>query len=219
MGKFVAGLVVASAALVSAWWFALRPAERGPCDDRCGPGTACVDDLCEIEEAAPEAPAEAGKPEGKRRRGKRRGSRGSGARAAGGDEVDAEAGDAAAVAPPPRVNDSHIPEFSNAAQTIDLNAGSERLTDTVVRGEMRSLTPRFQRCIADVSAAYPDVRGSVKIKARVLGSGKVESVTATAPASIRESGAIPCIRKAVYDHRFPSFDGPGSAIDLQFDVD
>ena len=76
-----------------------------------------------------------------------------------------------------------------------------------------------QRCIADVSAASPDLRGTVAIKARVLGSGKVESVSATAPASIRESGAIPCIRKAVYDHRFPSFDGPGSAIDLHFDVE
>lgn len=218
MGKFFAGLFVASAALVSAWWLALRPADRGPCDDRCGPGTACTGDLCEIE-AAPETPTAEVKAEGKRRRGKRRGARGSGGRASEGGVDDDASGDEASVPAPPRVDDSRIPEFSNGAQTIDLNAGSERLTDAVVRGEMRALTPRFQRCIADVSAAYPEVRGAVKIKARVLGSGKVESVSATAPASIRESGAIPCIRKAVFDHRFPSFDGPSSAIDLQFDVD
>ena len=58
-----------------------------------------------------------------------------------------------------------------------------------------------------------------KISARVGGDGKVLSVSASAPAAIRESGAIPCIRKAVYDHRFPSRDGPAMAVDLRFDVD
>ncbi|MEZ4454879.1 MAG: hypothetical protein R3B09_35845, partial [Nannocystaceae bacterium] len=146
------------------------------------------------------------------------GSRG----AAGGGDGGVDDGDegGGAVAPAPsRVDDRHIPEYREKTQAIDLNGGSERLSDAVVSSEMRSLTPRFQRCIADVSAAFPDVQGAVKIKARVAGGGKVESVSATAPSSIRESGAIPCIRKAVYDHRFPSVDGPGSTIDLRFDVD
>ncbi|MCB9701445.1 MAG: hypothetical protein H6711_06110 [Myxococcales bacterium] len=216
MGKFVSGALLASLVWGAAWWLLIAQAEpesAAPCDDRCGPGTTCEDDLCVAVAAPEEAEPEA---KGKRPR-RRKGARKRGS-AAGGDEGDVEAGDGASARP--QVDDRNIPQFSaDEPQTIDLKAGSERLSDAQVNAAMRTLTPRFQSCIADAASGGGELRGTVKISARVGGDGKVLSVSASAPAAIRESGAIPCIRKAVYDHRFPSRDGPAMAVDLRFDVD
>ncbi|HFE46032.1 MAG TPA: hypothetical protein ENJ18_11170 [Nannocystis exedens] len=208
MGKLVAGALVASLGWGAAWWL-LRPMEAtepAACDDRCGEGTQCEDGLCVIEtQEAVEEPTRK-----RKRRRKRRKRRGGNS-----DEGEAESNDPQA----PRVDDSHIPAFSNDAQALDLNGGSERLTDNQVSNEVRKLTPRFQRCIVNASVGDAVLRGKVKIKARISGKGKVSQVSASAPSVIRESGAIPCIRKAVYDHRFPSYDGPSMGVDLSFEVD
>ncbi len=211
MGKLVAGALVASLAWGAAWWLLcpIQTAEPTACDDRCGTGTRCEDGLCVVE-----AQEVAEEPTRKRkRRRKRKKRRGGGANDIGADS------DADAQAQAPRVDDSHIPAFSNGAQALDLNGGSERLTDSQVGSEVRKLTPRFQRCIANASVGDAVLRGKVKIKARIGGNGKVSQVSASAPSVIRESGAIPCIRKAVYDHRFPSYDGPSMGVDLSFEVD
>ncbi|MEZ4385072.1 MAG: hypothetical protein R3A79_27330 [Nannocystaceae bacterium] len=213
MGKLVTGALLASLAWGAAWWL-LRPpqlAEASACDERCGEGTECVDEVCVV--AAAEPPAEeAPKAKGKRKRRRRKGARGS--------EADGDvAEEAAPTAAKPIVDDSHIPQFSNAPQALDMNGGSERLTDGQVSAAIRTLTPRFQRCIADASTGDVELRGKVKITARVVGSGKATQVSASAPAAIRDSGAIPCVRKAVFDHRFPSYDGPSMGVDMAFEVD
>ncbi len=212
MGKLVAGALVASLAWGAAWWL-LRPtlaAEPAACDDRCGEGTQCEEGLCVVQtQEAVEEPT--GKRKRRRKRRKRR-------RGGSSDNLGADS-DADAQAQAPRVDDSHIPAFSNGAQALDLNGGSERLTDSQVSKEVRKLTPRFQRCIVNASVGDAILRGKVKIKARIGGNGKVSQVSASAPSVIRESGAIPCIRKAVYDHRFPSYDGPSMGVDLSFEVD
>jgi hypothetical protein len=214
MGKVVTGALLASLAWGAAWWL-LRPpevAESVPCDDRCGEGTECVDEVCVV--AAVDPPEEdAPKSKRKRKRRRRKGTQGN-----GGDDGDVAAEDGEAAAKP-IVDDSHIPQFSNAPQALDMNGGSERLTDSQVSAAVRKLTPKFQRCIGDASTGGAELRGKVKITARVVGSGKATQVSATAPAAIRDSGAIPCIRKAVYDHRFPSYDGPSMGVDLTFEVD
>jgi len=212
MGKMVAGALLASLAWGAAWWLLLAPdnLETLPCDERCGEGTRCEEELCIVDavEAPQEEPTTKKKGRGKRRR---RGKRGAGSPS--GDTGDLpEAG-------APRVDDSHIPAFSNGPQALDLNGGSERLTDAQVRGVVRKLTPKFQRCIGDAATGDTPLRGEVKITARVNGDGKASQVSATAPAAIRESHAIPCIRKAVFDQRFPTYDGPSMGVDLSFEVD
>jgi len=192
---------------------------REPCGGACGPGTECVADRCQaIVETPPPPPEKPGKRKAKR---KRRGGK-TGGDPAPDDATPDAADDAEPVeAPPPfvPVDDSKIPQFSNAeAQTLDLKAGSERLSEAELDRHFAQVTPQIQRCVTTASAYAEIPAGSLKFKLRVLPSGKVESVTLNAPASLRVWGIPSCSRRAVFDHRFPAFDGPAMAVSFGVDI-
>jgi len=197
---------------------ACSPPPTEPCDGRCGPGTECVADRCQAQvEASPAAEAPAPR---RGRRGKR-GRRGAAPGEAG--EPGAAAGDAAdEAAPPPfvAVDDRKIPEFSAAApQTLDMKAGSERLSEAVLDQHFARVNPAIEACVATASRHGEVGAGSLKFKLRILPDGKVEAVSVSAPASLRVWGIVPCARKAVFEHRFPAFDGPAIAVNFAVDID
>lgn len=204
-------------ALLLAVAFACEPAPSAPCGGRCGPGTVCEADQCV---AAPVAAEPAPEATPTKKRGRRRKS-GTGAPAAG--EPEDPAGGAPEEAPPPpfvAVDDSRIPEFSaEQSQTIDLEAGSERPSEAVLDKHFARITPRIHDCVVTASRYGEVGRGRLAVKLRLLPSGKVESVSVKAPASLQVWGIVPCARKAVYDHRFPSYDGPSVGVDFGVDVD
>ncbi len=182
------------------------------CFDICGDGTRCEAGRCVVALAAP-APAVAPAPEAKSgKRGRRR----AGVAAADGQ---AESGDAVVAYQP--VADRHIPKYNASATTVlDPDAGSERLGDGVVRGELRQLEPAFNACIADAVAGGVDVgRGQVAFVFGLTAKGKVSGVTATAPAKLRDSGVLGCLRQVVFSHRFPTYDGPPMGVDYSFEVE
>lgn len=198
------------------------PEPREPCGGLCGPGTECVEERCQpiVEEKA--APAEP-----PRKRG-RRGKRGRKGGAGGGAGEPAAAGDGEAIgdepeAPPPPfvpVDDSRVPQFSDdKPQTIDLKAGSERLSEAELDRHIAKVTPAIQRCVTTASAYGEIGAGSLKFKLRVLPSGKVESVSLTTPASLRVWGIPSCARRAVFDSRFPSYDGAAMVVSFGVDID
>lgn len=194
---------------------------REPCGGLCGSGTECVADRCQpIVAAEPEKPEKPGKKR-KQKRKRRVAREGAPPPSDSVDPPSDDAEDAApSQAPPPFVpiDDSKIPQFSNAeAQTLDLNAGSERLSESELDRHFAQVTPQIQRCVTTASA-YGDIpAGSLKFKLRVLPSGKVESVSLTAASGLRVWGIPSCARKAVYEHRFPAFDG--AAMGVSFGVD
>ena len=214
VSRLLLGALLASLAWGAAWLvLAGGHAPAGPCADRCGPGTACVDDRCvpaPIEAAPPPVDAPAAKRRGKRRAGQPRA------------EDPAPEGDAPdADPPPPIVDDRSIPPYrEGGAQTLDLNAGSERLGADVLDAQLRRLNPRFQGCVRDAVARGADLgSGTITIKVNLAPSGAVDGVSATAPAALQAPGLLPCVRKAVHDHRFPRFDGPPMSATFRFDVD
>jgi hypothetical protein len=222
--SFVTPRSLCGALLVAA--VACEAAPAKDCGGQCGPGTACVEDRCVpvAPEAAP-APEKPKKSKKKRRRVRRTGSAGAGApEPAGGAAADPAPDDAPEPSEPPppfrAVDDRSIPEFSNKeAQTIDLNAGSERPSERVLDQHFARVTPKISDCVVTASR-YGDVgSGRLAVKLRILGSGKVESVSVKAPKALDVWGIVPCARKAVYDHRFPSFDGPAVGVDFAVDVD
>jgi hypothetical protein len=174
------------------------------CYGVCGDGTRCDAGKCVAIVEAP-TPVEPEPEEGKRgRKGKRR---------AKGDADDATAG---AYEP---VSDRHIPAYDAKATTVLGDAGSERLDDATVRRELRGLEPAFDRCIADAVTAGVSVgSGRVDFVFGLTASGKVDGVTAKAPAAIRESGVVSCLRKVIHDHRFPRYDGPPMGVDYSFEI-
>lgn len=219
MHRVLAGLVLAAVAC--------QPPPTEACGGACGPGTECIDNVC-----VPVAPAAEPEPPAKKaRKGKRgrrnRGGDGGGAADGDGGGVVGDAGDPAdspiADDPPPPyvpVDDSKIPDFSDAEpQVLDLKAGSERLDERTLDQHFARVTPEIQRCVTTASRYGEIGAGSLRFKLRVLPSGKVESVTITAPASLRVWSIPACARKAVYQHKFPSFDGPAMAVSFSIDID
>jgi hypothetical protein len=179
------------------------------CYGVCGEGTRCEAGRC-IVAAEPAAAVEPTPDEGKRgRKGKRRARAG---------EADV-AGDSDAAASYQPVSDRHIPAYDAKATTVLGDAGSERLDDGVVRKELRKLEPGFDRCIADAVAGGVTVgNGRVDFVFGLTASGKVDGVNAKAPAAIRDAGIVPCLRKVIFDHRFPRYDGPPMGVDYSFEV-
>ena len=199
---------------------ACTPEVREPCGGSCGPGTECVEERCQAVAAA--EPVKAEPPRKRKRRGKR--VRKSGAADSGAaPAVDEPGGDEGPeVAPPPfvAVDDSRVPQFKNdEPQTIDLKAGSERLSESELDRHIAKITPQIERCITTASPYGEIGAGSLKFKLRVLPSGKVESVSLTTPASLRVWGIPSCARRAVYDHRFPSYDGASMVVSFGVDID
>ncbi len=207
---------------------ACQPAATEACGGACGPGTECIDNHCvpvaPVAEPEPAKKAKKGR-RGKRVHGGRGGDGGAGDGGAGDDVVAAEEGDAAAPPdqPPPPfvpVDDSKIPAFSDAEpQVLDLKAGSERLDERTLDQHFARVTPEIQSCVTTASRYGEIGAGSLKFKLRVLPSGKVEGVSITAPASLRVWGIPACARKAVYQHRFPSYDGMAMAVSFSVDID
>lgn len=183
----------------------------GPGEDECfgvcGPGTRCAAGTCVVAEVA--ATPETTPPEDAKRsrRGRRRRAD---------DAPDGAAIDGAAYQP---VDDRKIPRYDpDATVVLDPAAGSERLDDTRVRASLRALEPAFDRCIADAVAAGIDVgSGEVRFELGVAPSGKVTGVNARAPAALRDAGVDGCLRKAIYEHRFPGYDGPPMGVDYSFE--
>ncbi|MDC0673136.1 hypothetical protein [Nannocystis radixulma] len=220
--------LVGAAALAGAAAWACEPAPKLDCPAPCAPGSTCVEGQC-VADAPVAPPPEADKKKKKKRKKKRvrhtskaAAPAGGGAEpvAAGGDEV--EEADVPAEKLPPfvPVDDRKIPQFSNdKTQTIDLEAGSERPSERVLDQHFARITPKITDCVVTASR-YGDVgSGRLAIQLRLLPSGKVESVSVKAPASLAVWGIVPCARKAVYDHRFPGYDGPSVGVDFAVDVD
>lgn len=211
IGGLVLGALLGAGGMYAVSTFVL--AEPGECGGACGEGTICVAERCELAPIEPEQPVvEEPEEQGKsKRRKSRRGKTG-----------EAEAGDEALTGAGPALdNDSHVPRFNaNADQSISMSDGTGRLSDAEVDRELAKLDKAFQACVRDAAARVAELgSGTVKYSFGVDGRGKVTGVTASAPSNLQDAGIVPCVRVAVYGHKFPAFDGPTMKASSSFSVD
>jgi len=211
MGQFIGGFATATvlAAVGGVLYFGyLQGADDAatPCGGVCGDGTVCSEDRCEIAPPEVDTPPEDDGKKKRRRRG-RRGRKGASEQAL-----------AAGFVP---VDDSSVPRFNpKAEQSMDMDSGTGRLSDRQVDQELAKLDGTFQGCVK-TAAKYADElgTGTVKMNFGVDGKGKVTGVNVRAPENLAAWGIVPCVRKAVYGHRFPAFDGPIMRVESSFRVD
>jgi hypothetical protein len=173
-----------------------------------------ADPACDCEADEPEPAVEATEePEGKTKRKGRKGRRSSdsGGEAAEGGEL---------ASGPAWDDDSHVPRFdADADQVIGMSEGSGRLSDAQIDRELAELDDDFQACVREANERVAELgTGKVSYSFGVAGSGKVTGVNASAPTNLRDAGIIPCVRKAVYGHAFPKFDGPTMKASSSFSV-
>ena len=214
LGALVLGALVGAGGLFAVQTFVLGAPED--CGGICSDGTICEAGRCELAPLdEPEEPevAEADGDDGKRKRRRRRGA---------GDDGGGEGeGEVLADGGPPIDDDSHVPRFNpDADQSISMSDGSGRLSDGQIDAELAKLDRPFQACVRDASQRVTDLgTGTVKYGFGIDGRGKVTGVNVTAPANLKDAGIVPCVRKAVYGHRFPAFDGPTMKVNSSFSVD
>lgn len=174
------------------------------CAGRCGEGTRCESGKCVVaaaEQPEPEAKTDEAEPSERRRR--RRGKRGGGGTQRGGLPD----------------KDDHVPRY-RADRSEQIGEGSQRLSDRTIRKELAEVEPAFNRCLARASEVTDtELSGTVSFKLGIEPSGKVWGVNASVPSSWGVPGLKACFRNAVYEHRFPSWDGPAAGVDYHFKVD
>ena len=187
------------------WVVACDPSP-GPdaCYGVCGEGTRCENRTCvaaQEPEPEPEAAPEPGKKK-RRRRGKKGGTKDKGSGFTPED-------------------DSNVPGYDpTATKSMDLKAGTERLSDRVIRQHLSRLEPKFNKCIEASALAHEGaLKGELDFVLSIEPSGKVGGVTVKASGNLKQAGVVPCARKVVYGHRFPSFDGSTMGVDYSFKVD
>jgi len=182
----------------------------GECGTMCGTGTRCdngtcvVDysqDICGSSYEAPEAEAPETKPA-----------------IDNWAECTQDMGSLPEFAP---VDDSDIPQFDpNAARSLDMNAGEEQLDEELINTHMREIEYALNACFSTAACynegAFPT--GELSFTFRLEASGEVSSVAIEAPDEFNIFGTIPCSRRAVADHKFPSFDGPGMTISYSVEL-
>lgn len=211
LGGLALGVLLGAAGMYGVSTYVLsEPAE---CGGACGEGTICVGERCELAPLEPEQPVlEDVEEPGKSKR--RKGRRSKTGESTGEDELLAGAG-------PALDDDGHVPRFNaNADQSISMSDGTGRLSDAEVDRELAKLDKAFQACVRDAAARVTELgTGTVKYSFGVDGRGKVTGVTASAPSNLQDAGIVPCVRVAVYGHRFPAFDGPTMKASSSFSVD
>ncbi len=211
LGGALLGLGVGASAIYA--FMTLRPPVVDPeCGERCGEGTACVAGRCELAEIEPAIEASE-EPSGKSKRKSRKGRSGSGS-----DQPENAAGELASG--PAWDDDSHVPRFdADADQVIGMSDGSGRLSDAQINDELAELDGDFQACVRAANERVAELgTGKVSYSFGVAGSGKITGVNASAPPNLRDAGLIPCVRKTIYGHGFPKFEGPTMKASSSFAV-
>ncbi len=215
MKQFLGGALLGVSAGATAVYLYVTlqaPPTELACAGLCGEGTACIEGRCELAELEPTVEV-TDEPTSKSKRKGKKGRRGS----AGEDEL-ADSGEPAQG--PAWDDDSKVPRFdADADQVIGMSDGSGRLSDATIDRELAAIDSQFQTCVREANERVPELgTGKVSFSFGVAGSGKVTGVNASAPANLRDAGLIPCVRKAVYGHKFPSFDGPTMKASSSFSV-
>lgn len=208
LGGLALGALLGAGGLYAYQTYVLAPA--GDCAGLCGDQTRCDQGRCVLAEAPVEPEPE---PAVEQPKGKRKGKRGR--RDSTGDEPALEPGKGPALD-----DDSGIPRFdAKKDQTIGAGDGSDRLSDAAIDRELGKLDGALQGCVRDANARVDELgTGTVKYSFGVAKTGKVTGVNVSAPDNLEQAGIAPCVRKVVYGHKFPSFDGPETKASSSFTV-
>ena len=85
---------------------------------------------------------------------------------------------------------------------------------------MRDVEYAINDCLAKAACYQGSIlpNGRIDFTFRLLGTGKVESISVVAPTGLSVFGIIPCARKAVVDHVFPTYDGPAMTVKYNIEI-
>lgn len=185
--RFIAGLLLGLA--LSAGYLAyeqLRQA-KDPCASRCGQGTRCTGERCEVIPSA--------EPSGRAARA-RKGRRGRRARVETGQRRP-RAGDLRTHTVGPVLNRTDVLDLGDA------DDDAAELSEDDISAKMRTLDARIVSCIDRARADYALENARLELSFRIERSGEVSGVRLSAPKLLQDHGLYNCVGPLVRALRFP----------------
>ena len=194
--------------------------QASTCGGRCGEGTRCEAGKCIVAmDVAETTSAEQDKPsksKKKRRRSKRRAANTDDTPSDGQDDVEQD------DAPPPMVDDRNVPRFVQKTEVIEMaGGGNEPLSDAEIEQTLKKLDGSFQTCVIDAQkrAGSDKVTGTVSLEFGVAANGHVTGVNATGASEAKKWGLHSCLRRRLFERRFPKFGGNDMSVTTSVAVD
>ncbi len=120
------------------------------------------------------------------------------------------------------VDDSHVPGLDPARTRLtNMHASDTRIHNEALLQRLDHATTEVLACVS-VSACYderPLEPGSIELKFEVASNGDVRGVEVEPSAGLDHTGIRACARVAIWDTKFPGFDGADMVVDYQLDID
>ncbi|MCA9710866.1 MAG: hypothetical protein KDK70_33800 [Myxococcales bacterium] len=116
------------------------------------------------------------------------------------------------VPDPKTLVDRRVPEFNAArSRASNMHRGEERLQEIDIHAHMMGMQPQIFACV-DLASCYEDGAklsgwGDLELSFELHPDGHVAAVSVHASPGLDHPSVVACTRQAMYEYRFPSYDG------------
>jgi len=126
------------------------------------------------------------------------------------------------IPPYEAVDDGHVPGLDpERSRLTNMDAGEETIHNDALLRILDHATTEVLGCVS-VSACYDERAlepGSIELLFEVAPDGKVRGVDVEPSAGLDHTGVRQCARLAIWDTKFPAFDGADMVVDYHLDID
>lgn len=120
------------------------------------------------------------------------------------------------------VDDGHVPGLDpKRSRLTNMDAGEETIHNEALLRRLDRATEVVLECVS-VSACYDDralESGSIELNFEVAPDGQVRGVDVEPTPGLDHTGVRECARVAIWDTKFPAFDGADMVISYHLDID
>lgn len=128
------------------------------------------------------------------------------------------------VPAPDSLVDARVPEFDAARnRASNMQRGNERLQDIDLHEHMMGMQGQIFACV-DLVACYEDGAeldgaGDLDFDFELRPDGRVAAVSVEASPGLDHPSVVACARQAMFDYRFPSYDGGQMMIEYTMTIE
>ncbi len=130
--------------------------------------------------------------------------------------------DAGEIPPYTPVDDEDVPSLDpKRSRLTNMDAGGATIHNEALLTNLDQATAEVLACVS-VSACYDDRAlepGSIDLNFEVAPSGEVRGVDVEPTAGLDHTGIRQCARRAIWDTKFPAFDGADMVVSYSLDID
>ncbi len=130
--------------------------------------------------------------------------------------------DADEIPPYKPVDDGHVPGLNpERSRLTNMDAGDATIHNEALLQHLDRATTEVLTCVS-VSACYdarPLEPGSIDLVFEVAPNGDVRGVDVEPTAGLDHTGIRECARRAIWDTKFPAFDGADMVVSYRLDID